>query len=147
METLGYGTHLILDGFNADVNSLEEAVITDFLKGLAGLLEPGKNVTPEIRPVEDLPAGFSAALLLPESHATLHTFTEARVLSLQVFSRHGLELTDLNKRLGRTFGVRRFESHISNHSKTMSKDPERRARTLLGDRSYASLRLTEGLPF
>ena len=147
METLGYGTHLILDGFNADAKSLEEAVITDFLKGLAELLEPGKQVTPEVRPVEDLPSGFSAALLLPESHATLHTFNEARVLSLQVFSRHGLELSDLNRRLGSAFGVRRFESHISNHSKTMSKDPERRARTLLGDRSYAGLRLTEGLPF
>ena len=147
METLGYGTHLILDGFNADASTLEEGVITDFLTGLADLLEPGKNVNPEIRPVEDLPSGFSAALLLPESHATLHTFDEARVLSLQVFSRHGLELSDLNKRLSRAFGVRRFESHISNHSKTMSKDPERRARTLLGDRSYASLRLIEGLPF
>ena len=145
-ETLGYGTHLIIDGFSADEPPLSsEDAVTAFLLETVDLLEPGKKVQPAVYPVADLPSGVSAALRLAESHAALHTFDEACTLSLWVFTRHGLELGGLTKRLTATFGVRRFESHLGNHSKTMPADPEQRKRSLLGDRSYTATRLSRPL--
>ena len=148
METLGYGTHMIIDGFNAETATLDDTtVLKAFLLDQATRLEPGKRAVSEVHTVEVLPTGLSAALLLPESHLSLHTFTKSRTLTLSVFSRHGLNLSDLTDSLAATFGVRRFESHLSNHSRTMSKEPAHRTRTLHGERSYAATRLTEAFVF
>ncbi|CAN5908017.1 hypothetical protein BH24DEI2_BH24DEI2_12730 [soil metagenome] len=148
METLGYGTHLVIDGFAADgATLLDTAVLQSFLLEQADLLEPGKRAVPEVHTVEVLPTGLSAALLLPESHLSLHTFVESRIITLSVFSRHGLALGSLTDSLAATFRVRRFESHLSNHSRTMSKEDLRRTRTLHGERSYAATRLTGAFVF
>ena len=148
MESLGYGTHLIIDGFAAEAAALlDTAVLETFLLEQAARLEPGKRAAPEVHTVEVLPTGLSAALLLPESHLSLHTFNKDRILTLSVFSRHGLALGELTDSLAKTFGVRRFESHLSNHSRTMSKEDVRRTRTLQGERSYAAVRLTEAFAF
>ena len=148
METLGYGTHLIIDGFAADAATLgDTAGLEAFLLEQATRLEPGKRAAPEVHTVEVMPTGLSAALLLPESHLSLHTFIESRILTLSVFSRHGLALGSLTDSLVEAFGVRRFESHLSNHSRTMSKEDARRTRTLHGERSYAAVRLTGGFVF
>lgn len=148
METLGYGTHLIIDGFNVDeVTLLDTSLLHGFLLEQATRLEPGKRAAPEVHTVTVLPTGLSAALLLPESHLSLHTFVESRILTLSVFSRHGLALGDFTDSLAATFRVRRFESHLSNHSRTMSKEDLRRTRTLHGERSYAATRLTGAFVF
>ena len=146
METLGYGTHLIIDGLNVAAASFTSDTVEAFLAELAGELEPASVVKPEIHPVADMPSGFSAVLVLPEAHASVHLFEEARALSLHVFSRHGLEVSTVTSKLKDRFGARRFESHLSNYSKTVAKDPERRLTTLLGDRAYAAARLLETSP-
>lgn len=141
METLGYGTHLIVDVLNAAPSSFNAETVRAFLAELAGELEPSSPAQPEIHPVIDMPAGLSAVLVLPEAHASTHVFEEPRALSLSVFSRHGLEVSRITSKLRASFGVRRFESHLSNYSKTVAKDPRRRLTTLLGDRTYTAARL------
>lgn len=146
MESLGYGTHLIIDGFKGQAAYLgERAQAERLLQDIAALLEP-RNAKPPAVLLESCGAptpGLSAALLQAEAYVTLHTFTEMQAASLTVFSRHGSDLGSLTERLEAFYGLRRFESHLKNHARTMVKDLERRRRTLLGDRQYAALRLQD----
>ena len=143
MEALGYGTHLIIDASKISASSFEADTVRTFLAELAHYLEPSKVSDPEVHPVVDLPSGLSAVVVLPEAHASIHVFETAQTLSLRVFSRHELEVSAVSNKLRERFGARRFESHLSNYSKTIAKDPERRLMTLLGDRAYTAARLLE----
>lgn len=144
METLGYGTHLLLDGFKADERALaDEAAVRAAVLALAQALEPRHAPDVLLEHLDGPLGGHSAAALLAESHLTLHTFPAAQRLSASVFSRHGLDVKALSELLSRHCGARRFESHLKNHGRTMAKGLERRRRTLLGDRQYAALRLQD----
>jgi S-adenosylmethionine decarboxylase len=136
MESLGYGTHLILDGFNADGERLQDTkVVKACLNEVGVLLEP---TTADSLSVSES-SGISAVLRLSESHLALHTYTSS--LSLQIFSRHDVRLSEVSDLLSKHFAVRRVESFLSSHAKTMPQDSEARKRVLLGDRAYSSLRL------
>jgi S-adenosylmethionine/arginine decarboxylase-like enzyme len=136
VESLGYGTQLILDGFNADTERLQsERVITTCLTDVAALLEPTQE---EVVSITE-PTGISATLRLAESHLSLHTYTTT--LSLQIFSRHNVRLSEVSDLLAKYFMVRRVESFLSNHAKTLPQDVEAKKKVLLGDRTYSSLRL------
>jgi S-adenosylmethionine/arginine decarboxylase-like enzyme len=139
VENLGYGTLLIVDGFNAATDSLTNvATIEACLRDVAGLLESNQ---PELLSLET-PLGLSAALRLPESHLSIHTFNQGNLLSLGLFSRHDVRPGDVTDALEKHFDVRRVESYLSNHSRTMPADYDKRQRVLLGDRHYCALRLT-----
>ncbi len=139
MESLGYGTQLILDGFSADAERLQDKhVVTACLNEVAGLLEPTQA---DMLSVND-PSGISVVLRLNESHVSLHTHTTT--LSLQIFSRHDVPLSEVSGLLTKHFGVRRLESFLSNHAKTMPQDVATRQKVLAGDRAYSSLRLEVG---
>ncbi len=136
MESLGYGTQLILDGFNADAERLQDKnVVTACLNELAALLEPAQN---EVLTVNDA-TGLSATLRLGESHLSLHTYHTT--VSLGIFSRHDVPLSEISQVLTKHFGVRRIESFLSNHAKTLPQDTEARQKVLMGDRAYSALRL------
>ncbi len=144
METLGYGSHLILDGFKADAGALlDEAKLRTLLEALAEALEP--RMTPKVllERLDGPQGGWSGAVLQAESHVTLHTFPELQAVTLSVFSRRGLDVRRLSEALEAHLGIRRFESHLKNHSRTLAKDPARQRRTLLGDRQYAAVRLQD----
>jgi S-adenosylmethionine/arginine decarboxylase-like enzyme len=136
MESLGYGTQLILDGFNADTEQLQNRnTVTFCLNEVAGLLEP---VQDEVLTVTSV-TGISATLRLGESHVSLHTYNAH--LCLQIFSRHDLRLSEVTDVLTRHFSVRRVESFLSSHAKTLPQNVEARKKVLLGDRAYSQLRL------
>jgi hypothetical protein len=136
MESLGYGTQLILDGFNADTERLQsERVITACLTDVATLLESTQS---EVLHISEA-TGLSANLRLTESHLSLHTFSSH--LSLHIFSRHNVPLSIVTDLLGKHFGVRRVESFLSSHAKTLPQANEAREKVLAGDRAYSSLRL------
>jgi S-adenosylmethionine decarboxylase len=136
VESLGYGTHLILDGFNADAERLQDTnVVNACLQDVAGLLESTQS---DILSVSET-TGISATLRLAESHLSLHTYSTN--LSLQIFSRHDVRLSEITDLLTQHFAVRRVESFLSNHARTMPQDVAVRRRVLLGDRAYSELRL------
>lgn len=138
VETLGYGTLLIVDGFNADADNLRNAAtIEACLREVAGLLE---STQAEVLSLETS-SGNSATLRLPESHVSLHTFSDSSSLCLRVFSRHDMRPGEITDLLENHFSVRRVESYLSGHSRTMPSDTEARQRALLGDRNYCALRL------
>jgi S-adenosylmethionine/arginine decarboxylase-like enzyme len=138
VESLGYGTQLILDGFNADAKKLQdENLVRMCLNEVAALLESTQSDMTQLRDS----AGVSATLRLAESHLSLHTFSNQ--VSLQIFSRHDLPLSAVTELLANAFSVRRVESFLSNHAKTLPQDSEARKKVLAGDRAYSSLRLAE----
>ena len=138
VEILGYGTLLIVDGFNAETEALTNGVaIEACLREVAGLLESTQSDLLSL----ETGSGNSATLRLSESHVSLHTFSDSSSLSLRVCSRHDLRPGEITDLLEKHFAVRRVESYLSNHSRTMPSDTEARQRALLGDRNYCALRL------
>jgi S-adenosylmethionine/arginine decarboxylase-like enzyme len=138
VESLGYGTLLIVDGFKAEADNLTNvATIEACLREVAGLLE---STQAEVVSLET-GSGSSATLRLPESHVSLHTFNSSNSLSLRVFSRHDLRPGEITDLLEKHFSVRRVESYLSSRSRTMPSDTEARQRVLLGERNYCALRL------
>jgi S-adenosylmethionine/arginine decarboxylase-like enzyme len=141
VETLGYGAHLIIDGFLAEPAHLADAGRAEtLLRDLAGLLEPKGKPLLTFHPDD---GGLSGAALLAEAHLSIHTFADLGALTLSVFSRRGLDPKVVTERLEAHYGLRRFESHLKNHGRTMAKDEEQRRRTLRGDRQYARARLKD----
>jgi S-adenosylmethionine/arginine decarboxylase-like enzyme len=143
VENFGYGTLLIVDGFNADGENLKDVTtIETCLREVAGLLEANQSDLLSL----ETSSGNSATLRLAESHVSLHTFRDPSSLCLRVFSRHDVRPGDITDLLEKHFGVRRVESYLSNHSRTMPSDSEARQRALLGDRNYCELRLAPAFP-
>jgi S-adenosylmethionine/arginine decarboxylase-like enzyme len=136
MESLGYGTQFILDGFNADITKLQaDTVVTACLNDVAVLLEPAQNEPVSLR--DSL--GISAALCLNESHLSLHTYTSS--VTLHLFSRHDVRLSEVSDLVTKHFGVRRTESFLSSHARTLPQDTEARKKVLAGERAYNLVRL------
>ncbi|ADI14322.1 S-adenosylmethionine decarboxylase [Truepera radiovictrix] len=144
MDTLAYGAHLIVDGYGA-----KEAPLVDEAHALGvarELLEAlGLGSTPTLTLTHRARDGLSVGVALPESHLTLHTFQPAQRLSLGIFSRQTLALGEVLELLRVRFGLGRLESHLDSRSVVLPHDEERARTFLLGERTYADLRLDDTL--
>ncbi len=144
METLGYGTHLIVDGFGAASTTLESAEYAFEVAGevLASLELGSAHTTPLSHHAE---GGVSVGLVLPESHLTLHTFSGARSVSLSLFSRQVLHFERVLELLQVRFEVGRLESYLGSRSVALPQDAEQALPFLIGERSYTDVRLDDTL--
>lgn len=142
METLGFGSHLILDGFQADAAALaDEARVRAVLGELQESLEPTATGALQIHMAA---AGISARIILAESHLSLHTFPGRRCFCLDLFSRKAFRIPTILGVMRREFEPGRLESHRSARSKSFSCGQGELA-GLLGERAYADVRLDETL--
>lgn len=137
---IDYGRRFIVDAFRPNPwGRIERSDVEAHLIELSHLLEGSRAAVASVVVEEE--DGFSAGLLGSEAHVVLHLFPALGTLSLQVFSRRDVLLSDLTRNLSQRFGVGRFESHLGNATKALPKDQQRLGRVLLGDRSYARVRL------
>lgn len=142
-DTLGYGTHLILDGFRADsVRLAEEPRIAAALEAILDLMgESG------VGPVQVLHArdggGISAALVGAEAHVCLHAFPALHKLSLEAFSTRALPTQAITEAFLERFGVGRHESRVHGRGRLLPRRQGALERALDGDRDYARLRLRD----
>ncbi len=144
MERLGFGTHLVIDGYQSRAERLsDDAVLRSLLEELAKQLEPEANVSAVLKQGED--QGISAAVVLAESYATIHTFPKRQCWSFQLFSRKDLEFSDISQKVREALKPGRIESHLSSRAKVMPRQKLELKRNLLGDRDYADVRLDESL--
>lgn len=143
MESLGYGAHLIIDGFGSTAPLHDEGWNKDaalhLLSGL-GL----KDVAP-IRVSYWFQDGVSVGLALPESHLTLHTFAPRRTVSLSIFSPQLLATEGVIEAFRMHFGVGRLESYLGSRSISLPQHEQRAIRYLLGERNYTDVRLDDTL--
>lgn len=137
---LDYGRRFVVDAFRPKAWSpIERSEVEAYLSELSDLLEGGRR--PSASVVVEEEDGFTAGLRGSEAHVVLHLFPALGVLSLQVFSRRDVLLSDLTRNLAQRFGVGRFESHLGHATKALPKDEELLGQVLAGDRSYARVRL------
>jgi S-adenosylmethionine decarboxylase len=86
----GFGTHLMMDGYNCDRQRLEDiSLIYNFLSEYPAHIEMTKIMPPyvfryEAKNPEDW--GISGFVLIAESHISIHTFPDKNYLSLDIFS-------------------------------------------------------------
>jgi len=139
MESLGYGTHVTLDAFEAaTVQSQADGQVTDLLRSLVNHLESEDTgqLTVDLAAAD----GVSAALLQGESQLFIHLFPADRRVSLRLFTRRDVPVSPLLLAFRQRWNTSRFESHISSISKVVEFN-EAAMRTMLeGDRSYARAR-------
>ncbi len=143
-DTLGYGTHLILDGFRADAARLsDEAAVAAALEAMLGLMGETGAAGVRFRHARDGTAGVSAALVGAEAHVCLHAFPALRKLSLDAFSARSLPSQAVTEAFLQRFAVGRYESRIHGRGRLLPPEQEGIERALDGDRDYARLRLRD----
>ncbi len=144
-DPLGYGTHLILDGFRADVAQLGDAAqIEAILRSLGDLLDETGDVSSVSVPAsEDGDAGYSAALVAAESQLALHSFAGLGKLSLDAFSTRSLPTDALVSAFVERFRVGRLESRLHGRARLLPRESALLERALHGERDYARLRLRD----
>jgi S-adenosylmethionine decarboxylase len=92
-----FGEHLMIDGYGGSFEKLNDKErILDFLDSLVKRLEMRKLAEPEIYLAPDNhikdPGGWSAFVVIAESHISIHTFPQKRFLSADVYTcRNGLD--------------------------------------------------------
>lgn len=143
VETLGYGAHLIIDGFGATAPLGDEGWNKEAAAQLLALL--GAPSGPPTLVSYWFENGVSVGLALPESHLTLHTFAERRTVSLSLFSPQLLATENVLGAFRARFGVGRLESHLSSRGVALPQDEARAVPYLLGERNYTDVRLDDTL--
>ncbi len=144
-DALGYGTHLILDGFRATAADLAGAGdIDDVLTAFGALIEPASGPQRRlIQPGDDGTEGVSAAVVGSEAHLCLHTFGTLRKLSLEAFSTRTLPVQSLTELFVERFAVGRYEAHVRVRGRLLPRQDDALRRALEGDRQYARVRLRD----
>lgn len=143
-DPLGYGTHLILDGFRADAAALRDGGLVDVvLRSVGALMHEGDGIATARVPAGDGDAGVSAALVAAESQLCIHTFEDLDKLSLGVFSTRSLPTEEITRTFVERFRVGRLESRVHGRARLLPKAEGPLQVALRGERDYARLRLRD----
>lgn len=144
MDSVDYGRRFIVDAYRpGGVKGHDRDGADAYLVELHARLEGGR--APHDSEVVDDEDGFTAAIRGAEAHVVLHLFPELGMVSLHVFSRRDILLSDLTRELADRFDVGRFESHLGNATKALPREKHRLRRALAGDRAYTRVRLDDQL--
>jgi len=107
--------HLIVDGYGSDPQLLQDE---GFIYGLLDRFPDQigmKKVTPPFvfRYVGSKPEdwGLSAFVLIAESHITVHTFVEKRLLNIDIFSCKEFDAAEVVRKLKDEFKLTRVRSY------------------------------------
>ncbi len=136
MESLGYGTHVTVDAFEAaEPKLLVEGQPISLLQLLMQELEGGSSEQLAVEfPTAD---GSSAGLLQGETQLFLHVFPAERRVSMRLFTRRDVPVSPLLLLLRQQFATSRFESHMSSVSKLVDANESAVKELLAGDRAFA----------
>jgi len=92
--TIKFGNHLIFDGYNCDFRKLDnETHIIKVLNDLVRISKMKKISDPVIVKADGNealggkdPGGYSAFILIQESHISIHTFTRRKFITVDVYT-------------------------------------------------------------
>ena len=102
------GLHFILDGFDCQKGLDDISVIYGFLHDLPSELEMTKIAPPYVFRY-DAPDprewGYTGAVIIAESHITIHTYPQKRFLALDAFSCKPFDPELVQTRAIETFGI------------------------------------------
>ena len=143
MDTLGYGAHLIVDGFGSSAPLHDEPWVVEATLEL--FRAQGWSEDQLTRVSYWFPEGVSVGLSLPTAHLTLHTFAARQQFSLSLFNPQTLTTENVTKMLSGRFGMGRLEAYLSSRTIALPQDHDRAVKQLIGERHYTDLRLDEAI--
>lgn len=146
-EVLGFGTQLILDGFQADPARLTDPqLLEQVLRDLGSLLDRGStSETALVRIEGQVVGGYSIGAVEDEAQVSIHTFPSIRKLSMAAFSTHDMPVDAATSVFRHRFAVGRYESRVHGRARLLPTDPDRLRIVITGDREYTRLRLRDVL--
>jgi S-adenosylmethionine decarboxylase len=123
-----FGEHLTIDGYGGDYDLLNNRkVILSFVQNLLNKLQMNKLCEIQIYEAPDNqikdPGGWSAFVIIAESHISIHTFPKRKFLSADVYTcRNGMDKDLVYKLFKDNFNLEEIESSFIIRGK---KYPER----------------------
>ncbi len=123
----GFGPHLTLDGYDCDPRKLDDM---NFLYGLLDTL-PGMIGMTKIMPPyilyydgKDKPEdrGFSAVVIIAESHITIHTYPEKRFLTCDIYSCKNFDIEKTVEYVVKAFSIGSHSKRVMNRGREFPKD-------------------------
>lgn len=105
-----FGLHLMLDGYGCDRAKLEDVeFVRKFLDEFPEDIGMTKLMSPYVSRFEDADRkrwGLSGFVLIAESHVSIHTFPEERIVSVDVFSCRRFEIEAAELKIVNEFGIK-----------------------------------------
>lgn len=113
-----FGEHLCLDGYQGDENLLNNKdLVLGSLKELPEVLGMKLLSEPQIIQAPDNgikdPGGWSAFVIIAESHISIHTFPKRGFISIDVYScKNGMDVEYIKNYFISRFKLENIESHL-----------------------------------
>ena len=113
-----FGEHITIDGYGADKDLLNDSeFIVKFLKDLVDKVEMNILFGPEIvfAPANNKkdPGGWSAFVIVAESHISIHTFPEKGFLSADVYTcKNGMDREKIKSIFRNAFKIQEIEDNF-----------------------------------
>lgn len=126
-KQIPFGQHLMLDAYDCDLKSLDDAnLLYGLLDNLPVELGMRKMIKPYIvhTPGNDKrdPGGWSGFVLIEESHISFHTFVKRRFVTIDVYSCKMFDTDLATKRLKEFFKTKNVEIIIELRGKNYPPD-------------------------
>jgi S-adenosylmethionine decarboxylase len=145
LELFGFGPHLMIDGFHADPEKLDDLElihqVLDALPvemGMTKIMPPHATRYGGSQPGD---AGVTGVVMIAESHIAIHTFPRKRFISVDVFSCKEFDTARAVAHLVRAFDIRRYDTHLINRGKEFPRNLEAVTKILSGERDYLEARI------
>ncbi len=126
MDEETFGLHQTLDCYKCDEESLNDLeTVSRFLNelvfsiGMRKMLEPVVMYAPPV--TEKDGGGVSGFVMVNESHISIHTFTNRRFLTMDVYSCKRFDTEKVKELATKFFGAGVFEENIINRGKKFKK--------------------------
>jgi S-adenosylmethionine decarboxylase len=123
--TLGFGPHLVFDGFDCPLNRLVDLdSLYQLLDGLPDRIHMTKIMPPYVfrhGTPGDPAEGLSGFVLIAESHISLHTFPARRYVNADIFSCEAFDVEDALEALGQAFTPQRVEWKLLDRGREFPK--------------------------
>ncbi len=139
---IGFGPHLMLDGYGCDKKKLQDLNliyrILDELPtqiGMTKIMPPYVFKYSGVKP-EDW--GLSGFVLIAESHISIHTFPEKNFVSVDIFSCKTFDLEFAGEYLKNAFGMEKVECNVLDRGTEFPKDTNGAARMARAERRRAA---------
>jgi S-adenosylmethionine decarboxylase len=116
--TMQFGTHLMLDGYDADPALLaDEGALRALLARLPGEMGMHPLHAPLVLSVGPQnrkdPGGLSGFVMIAESHLSFHTFPARGFVSIDIYTcQNDLDVAAVSARLTAAFGIRDADVHV-----------------------------------
>lgn len=135
---IGFGPHLMLDGYGCDKAKLQDLnLIYRILDELPTRIGMTKIMPPYVFKYSGLKPedwGLSGFVLIAESHISIHTFPEKNFVSVDIFSCKHFDSEFASEYLKKTFGMVKVESKVLDRGTEFPKTMNGSAQLVRADR-------------